>query len=81
MKKDLEEGKPACIKCKREMKPVQIKLGTINARAWKCSKCGEEILHPLDAEKALKAVKKLTVKGITEDEIVKMVKGWRKREH
>ena len=53
MKKDLEEGKPTCIKCKKAMEPVQIKLGTINARAWKRSKCGEEILHPLDTEKAL----------------------------
>jgi len=32
MKKDLEEGKPTCIKCKKAMEPVQIKLGTINAR-------------------------------------------------
>ena len=63
------------------MRPVQIKLRTINARAWKCSKCGEEILHLLDAEKALKAVKKLTIKGMTDGEIVRMVKDWRKREH
>ena len=40
-----------------------------------------EFLEDIEREKALKSVKKLTVKGITEDEIVKMVKDWRKREH
>jgi len=32
----------------------------IPVRAWKCKKCGEEIIHPLDAERALiiaKAIK------------------------
>jgi len=35
----------------------------------------------MERGKALKAVKKLTVKGVTEDEILRMVKDWRKREH
>lgn len=26
-------------------------------RAWKCEKCGEEILHPVDAQKALELAK------------------------
>ncbi len=29
----------------------------IPVRAWKCTKCGEEILHPLDAEKAMMIAK------------------------
>ncbi|MDI6918002.1 MAG: hypothetical protein QMC80_09435, partial [Thermoplasmatales archaeon] len=40
-----------------------------------------EFLEDMEREKALKAVRKLTVKGMTEDEIVRMVKDWRKREH
>jgi len=38
-----------------------------------------EFLEDMEREKALKAVKKLTVKGMTEDEIVRMVKDWRKK--
>ena len=38
-----------------------------------------DFLEDMEREKALKAVKKLTVKGMTEDEIVRMVKDWRKK--
>jgi ribosomal protein L37AE/L43A len=83
MKKDLEEGKPICIKCKKAMKAVQIKLGKVNARAWRCSKCGEEILHPLDAEKALLMAKlkkgiKLKVGILNKAPYVRFPKGFSK---
>ncbi|MBI2142775.1 hypothetical protein HYU20_00320 [Candidatus Woesearchaeota archaeon] len=39
----------------------------IKVRAWKCGKCGEELIHPLDAQRALEIErarknKELTVK-------------------
>lgn len=49
----LEDGVPKCIACKQNMKVVNVKLGNNPLRAWRCSKCGEEIIHPVDAQKAL----------------------------
>jgi len=40
-----------------------------------------EFLEDMERGKALKAVKKLTVKGVTEEETLRMVKDWRKKEH
>jgi metal-responsive CopG/Arc/MetJ family transcriptional regulator len=37
-----------------------------------------EFLEDMERKEALKAVRALTVKGMTEREIVKMVKDWRK---
>jgi ribosomal protein L37AE/L43A len=51
--RELEKGKPICIKCKKVMKQTKIRLGETKVRAWRCSKCGEELIHPLDAEEAL----------------------------
>lgn len=51
--RDMERGKPICIKCKKAMVPTEIKLGEITTRAWRCTRCREELIHPLDAEQAL----------------------------
>jgi hypothetical protein len=65
-KNSLEKAKIRC-HCGGNTEKTVIKWRNFPVRAWKCKKCGEEILHPLDAQKALelaKAVKKgeLTVK-------------------
>lgn len=49
MKRDLWEGNPKCMKCKKMMKKGEVSLSGFRVRAWKCS-CGEELLHPVDAE-------------------------------
>ncbi|MEW6070422.1 MAG: hypothetical protein AB1485_07385 [Candidatus Thermoplasmatota archaeon] len=51
--RDLEKGKPICIKCKKPMKQIEVKIGEVSARGWKCAECKEELIHPLDAEEAL----------------------------
>ena len=52
----LDQMKIGC-PCGGATKNIQTKWKGIPVRAWKCSKCGEEILHPLDAEKALTLAK------------------------
>lgn len=49
MKRDLWEGNPKCMKCDKLMKKSEVSLLGFKVRAWKCS-CGEELLHPEDAE-------------------------------
>lgn len=65
-KNTLEKVKVKC-HCGGDTKRTVIRWKNFPVRAWKCKKCGEEILHPLDAQKALelaKAIKRgdLTVK-------------------
>ena len=57
-------GKLSCFKCGSPMNDSTIKLGDVNVRSWRCSKCGEEVLHPEDAQKAL-FINKLKKRGIT----------------
>jgi hypothetical protein len=49
----LEDAKPVCAVCKKGMEPVKLKIGEIDARAWRCPKCAQEIIHPEDAQLAL----------------------------
>jgi DNA-directed RNA polymerase subunit RPC12/RpoP len=49
----LEDGTPVCITCSKKMKAVKVTISGTEARAWRCSKCGEEIIHPEDAQLAL----------------------------
>lgn len=39
--------------CGGGTKKIKTQWKGIPVRAWKCMKCGEEILHPLDAERAM----------------------------
>ena len=39
--------------CGGKTKKITTTWKKIPVRAWKCVKCGEEILHPLDAENAM----------------------------
>lgn len=50
MKRDLWEGSPKCAKCSKIMKKTEVSLSGFRVRAWRCS-CGEELLHPADAER------------------------------
>ncbi len=49
----LENGTPVCVTCEEEMKAVKATISGTDVRAWRCSKCGEEIIHPEDAQRAL----------------------------
>ena len=49
----LEDAKPVCAVCKKGMVPMKLKVGEIDARAWRCPKCAQEIIHPEDAQLAL----------------------------
>lgn len=52
-RRNIEKALPGCIHCQSEMAITSITIGDIEARAWKCVKCGEEIIHPEDAQLAL----------------------------
>ncbi|MBI2668075.1 hypothetical protein HYX17_04895 [Candidatus Woesearchaeota archaeon] len=39
--------------CGRDMNKIKTEWKGIEVRGWKCSKCNEEIINPLDAQKAL----------------------------
>jgi hypothetical protein len=63
---EFENLKIKC-ECSGKMEHIRTLWKGIEVRGWKCSKCHEEVLNPLDAQKALemeKARKKnlLTVK-------------------
>ena len=49
----LEDAKPICAVCKKGMDAITLKVGEIDARAWRCPKCGQEIIPPEDARLAL----------------------------
>jgi|SRR3989344_4967624 len=53
--------------CNGQMEKIQTTWKGIEVRGWKCKKCNEELIHPLDAQKALEIDKarknnELTVK-------------------
>lgn len=52
-RRKLEDAKPICAVCRKGMDPIKLKIGEMGARAWRCPKCGEEIIHPEDAQLAL----------------------------
>ena len=39
--------------CKGSMKPIKTEWKGISVRGWKCEKCHEELIHPIDAQKVL----------------------------
>ncbi|HLC63537.1 MAG TPA: hypothetical protein VJJ21_04430 [Candidatus Nanoarchaeia archaeon] len=39
--------------CKGNMNPIKTDWKGISVRGWKCKKCHEELIHPIDAQKAL----------------------------
>lgn len=49
----LENGMPVCVTCGKKMKTAKVTISGNDVRAWRCSKCGEEIIHPEDAQLAL----------------------------
>ncbi len=67
----LEEARLGNLKlvceCGENALETQIVWKGIKVRAWKCRKCGEELIHPIDAQRALEIErarknKELTVK-------------------
>ena len=64
MKKDIWEGRIKCPDCKRWMEKTKVLVDNIKMRAWKCPKCRNESLHPVDVERALifYQMKKIAVK-------------------
>ena len=51
--------------CGGETKKIKTHWKGIPVRGWKCVKCGEEILHPLDAEKAMEIAKAMEKKELS----------------
>ncbi len=51
--------------CGGGTKKIKTKWKGIPVRAWKCNKCGEEILHPLDAENAMMIAKAIENKELS----------------
>ncbi len=39
--------------CNGNMKKIKTEWKGIEVRGWRCEKCGEELIHPLDAQRAL----------------------------
>lgn len=71
--------KMKCVRCGGWAKETTLTIDGFRMRAWKCSKCGEEYLHPRDAERALilnkyKAGKKVKVGTLGESTIVRIPK-------
>ena len=63
---DLDNLKLKC-ECNGQMEKIQTTWKGIDVRGWRCKKCNEELIHPLDAQKALEIDKarknnELTVK-------------------
>ncbi len=51
--------------CGGKTKEIATEWKGIKVRAWKCEKCGEELIHPLDAQRALEMVKAKKNKELT----------------
>ena len=49
---DFENLKLKC-ECGGSMKKIKTEWKGISVNGWKCKKCGEEIINPIDAQKAL----------------------------
>ncbi|MCS4542379.1 MAG: AbrB/MazE/SpoVT family DNA-binding domain-containing protein [Euryarchaeota archaeon] len=49
----MKKEKMKCVKCGGWAGETTLVIDGFRMRAWKCKKCGEEYLHPEDAEKAL----------------------------
>ena len=53
---DFENLKLKC-ECGGSMEKIQTQWKGIEVRGWKCSKCKEEVINPMDAQKALEIEK------------------------
>ena len=53
---EFENLKLKC-ECGGKMEKIRTEWKGIEVRGWKCSKCSEEIINPVDAQKALEIVK------------------------
>ena len=51
--RDIWEGTIKCQKCSKPMEKRTVKIEGESVRAWRCSRCNEEILHPEDAQRVL----------------------------
>lgn len=49
---DIEKLKLKC-ECGGNMEKMNTLWNHIEVRGWRCKKCGEELIHPLDAQKAI----------------------------
>lgn len=75
----MKKEKMKCIKCGGWAEEITLVVDGFRMRAWKCNKCGEEYLHPEDAEKALILSKykkgiKVKVGALGESTIVRIPK-------
>ena len=61
--KEKERKRLKCYKCGNLMKASTTKLCDFTVRSWRCHKCGEEVLHPEDAQKAL-FINKMKKRGV-----------------
>ena len=48
---EFENLKLKC-ECKGNMKPIKTEWKGISVKGWKCEKCHEEVLNPIDSQKA-----------------------------
>ena len=49
---EMYKGNMKCA-CGKEMEKKKLKIDGVSVRAWYCSKCNEEVLHPEDSQKVL----------------------------
>ncbi len=49
----MKKEKMKCVKCGGWAEETTLTVDGFRMRAWKCGACGEEYLHPEDAERAL----------------------------
>ena len=61
---DFENLKIKC-ECNGNMKKIITKWKGIEVRGWKCIECGEELINPSDAQKALEIEKARRKNGLT----------------
>jgi hypothetical protein len=71
--------KMKCVKCDDWAEETTVVVDGFKMRAWRCSECREEYLHPEDAEKALilnkyKKGKKVKIGKLGESTIVRIPK-------
>jgi len=51
--RDIWEADAKCPACRVKMKKTAVTIQEISVRTWQCTKCGEELYHPVDIDKAL----------------------------
>ena len=66
---EFEDLKMKC-ECNGSMGKITTQWKGIEVKGWRCSKCGEELIHPRDAQKALEIDKARERKEL----VVKLIK-------